>query len=43
MMKKFETLNHLVEGGIIAVVRGKDEAEAIQSVHAVVKGGITGI
>jgi 2-dehydro-3-deoxyphosphogluconate aldolase/(4S)-4-hydroxy-2-oxoglutarate aldolase len=43
MMKKFETLNHLVEGGIIAVVRGKDEAEAIQSVHAVVEGGITGI
>lgn len=36
-------LNRLVDCGVIAVVRGETEEEALQSVHAVVAGGVTGI
>lgn len=42
-MKRVEILNRLEKTGVVAVVRGNSKEEAIQSAHAVVKGGLTGL
>lgn len=43
MLKRVAAVQRLVDCGVIAVVRGATETEALQSVHAVIKGGLTGI
>ena len=42
-MKRVAILNRLQEAGVIAVVRGDSQEEALQASHAVIKGGMTGI
>lgn len=42
-MKRMEILSRLEQAGVIAVVRGKDQAEAVKASHAIIEGGIKGI
>ena len=42
-MEKYEVLNKLTECGLVAVVRAKDESEAIKIADACLEGGCTGI
>lgn len=42
-MKKVAILNKLEKAGVIAVVRGKDKAEAIKATDAIIAGGMKGI
>ena len=42
-MEKYQVLNKLTECGLVAVVRAKDEAEAIKIADACLEGGCTGI
>lgn len=42
-MEKYEVINKLTECGLVAVVRAKDEAEAIKIADACLEGGCTGI
>lgn len=38
-----EILSRLEKAGVIAVVRGKDQTEAIKASHAIIAGGVKGI
>ncbi|MFQ7236597.1 MAG: bifunctional 2-keto-4-hydroxyglutarate aldolase/2-keto-3-deoxy-6-phosphogluconate aldolase [Enterococcus hulanensis] len=42
-MKRMEILSRLEKAGVIAVVRGKDQTEAIKASHAIIAGGVKGI
>lgn len=42
-MKRMDILARLETAGVIAVVRGKDQVEALQTSQAVIAGGIKGI
>ncbi|WP_071130737.1 bifunctional 4-hydroxy-2-oxoglutarate aldolase/2-dehydro-3-deoxy-phosphogluconate aldolase [Enterococcus timonensis] len=42
-MKRVELLQKIEQSGVIAVVRGKDKAEAIKAVDAIIAGGMKGI
>lgn len=42
-MKRMTILNKLKKSGLIAVVRGKDKAEALNATAAIIEGGIKGI
>lgn len=42
-MKKMNILQKLVQCGVIAVVRGKTDIQAIKASEAIINGGITGI
>lgn len=42
-MKRVEILTRLEQAGVIAVVRGKDQAEAVKASHAIIEGGVKGI
>jgi len=42
-LKKINNLNKLASAGVVAVVRGNSEEEAIKAVQAVISGGIKGI
>lgn len=42
-MEKYQVLNKLTECGLVAVVRAKDETEAIKIADACLEGGCTGI
>lgn len=42
-MKKVLILNKLENAGVIAVVRGKDQAEALRATDAIIAGGMRGI
>lgn len=42
-MKKIDNLNKLASAGVVAVVRGDSEEEAIKATQAVIAGGIRGI
>lgn len=42
-MKRMEILLRLEKAGVIAVVRGKDSAEAVKASQAIIAGGVKGI
>ncbi|MBO0472156.1 keto-hydroxyglutarate-aldolase/keto-deoxy- phosphogluconate aldolase [Enterococcus sp. DIV0840] len=42
-MKRMEILRRLEKAGVIAVVRGKDQEEAIKASQAIIEGGLKGI
>lgn len=42
-MKKVTILNKLENAGVIAVVRGKDQTEALRATDAIIAGGMKGI
>lgn len=42
-MKRMEILSRLEKAGVIAVVRGKDSAEAVKASQAIIAGGVKGI
>ncbi|MDT2662926.1 bifunctional 2-keto-4-hydroxyglutarate aldolase/2-keto-3-deoxy-6-phosphogluconate aldolase [Enterococcus hulanensis] len=42
-MKRMEILSRLEKAGVIAVVRGKDQTEAVKASHAIIAGGVKGI
>ncbi|MGL9729105.1 bifunctional 2-keto-4-hydroxyglutarate aldolase/2-keto-3-deoxy-6-phosphogluconate aldolase [Enterococcus sp. DIV0756] len=42
-MKRMDILSRLKKSGVIAVVRGKDSAEAVKASQAIIAGGVTGI
>lgn len=42
-MKKVTILNKLANAGVIAVVRGKDQMEALRATDAIIAGGMKGI
>lgn len=42
-MKRMEILSRLERAGVIAVVRGKDSAEAVKASQAIIAGGVKGI
>ncbi|MFR3685721.1 MAG: bifunctional 4-hydroxy-2-oxoglutarate aldolase/2-dehydro-3-deoxy-phosphogluconate aldolase [Enterococcus sp.] len=42
-MKRMDILSRLKKAGVIAVVRGKDSAEAVKASQAIIAGGVTGI
>ncbi len=42
-MKKMDILSRLKQAGVIAVVRGATNEEALNACHAIIKGGLTGI
>ncbi|GCF92684.1 2-dehydro-3-deoxy-phosphogluconate aldolase [Enterococcus florum] len=42
-MKRVEILSRLEKAGVIAVVRGKDQTEALLASRAIIEGGIQGI
>ena len=42
-MKKFEIINRLCEGGVVAVVRAENTEKAIKIAEACIEGGIKGI
>lgn len=42
-MKRMEILSRLERAGVIAVVRGKDSAEAVKASRAIIAGGVKGI
>lgn len=39
-MKRFETINKMIEGGVVAVIRAESKGEGVKIVDAVKKGGI---
>lgn len=42
-MKRMEILSRLEKAGVIAVVRGKNQAEAVKASQAIIAGGVKGI
>ncbi|WP_429958394.1 bifunctional 2-keto-4-hydroxyglutarate aldolase/2-keto-3-deoxy-6-phosphogluconate aldolase [Enterococcus sp. AZ196] len=42
-MKRMEILSRLEKAGVISVVRGKDQTEAVKASHAIIAGGVKGI
>ena len=42
-MKKYEVINRLTEGGVVAVVRAENSEKAIKIAEACIEGGIKGI
>lgn len=42
-IQKFEYLEHVVNAGVVAVIRGDNADQAIKTVDAVIKGGVTAI
>ena len=42
-MKKFDVINRLTEGGVVAVVRAENSEKAVKIAEACIEGGIKGI
>lgn len=42
-MKRMEILSRLEKAGVVAVVRGKNQAEAVKASQAIIAGGVKGI
>ena len=42
-MKKYDVINRLTEGGVVAVVRAENSEQAVKIAEACIDGGIKGI